>query len=371
MTKQRVLCVDDEPVNLLVLEDLLQDEFEVLTASNGQQALELLHSDRRIMITLLDIVMPEMNGFELCQKVKSDPLLCDIPVLFISSLSAGEDEAHGLAVGAEDFIHKPFQPPVVKARVRTHLQFAAARRELRLRNDSLEALVAERTYAIIHKTEQVMAAQSATISAFCSLAEARDNETGNHIRRTQHYVRAVAEALRHHPRFRDELDEQTIELFFRTAPLHDIGKVAIPDAILNKPSKFTPDEWEIMKRHAEYGRNAIAAAERDLTGTGLDFLRYAREIAHSHHEKWDGSGYPQGLKGESIPLGARLMAVADVFDALISRRAYKPPFTHEQALAVIAEGRGSHFDPDIADAVLRISEQFREIARTFSDTALS
>ncbi len=371
MSKQRVLCVDDEPINLLVLEDLLQDEFEVVTAANGQEVMNMLRSDTPINIILLDIIMPDINGFEVCQKIKRDPVLREIPVLFISSLRGGEDEVRGLEVGAEDFIHKPFLPPVVKARVRTHLQFAAARRELRQRNDSLEALVAERTYAIVHKTEQVMAAQSATISAFCSLAETRDNETGNHIRRTQHYVKVLAEALRRHPRFKDALDEQTVELFYRSAPLHDIGKVAIPDAILNKPGKLTPEEWETMKLHTAYGRNAIAIAERDLTGTGQDFLRYAREIAYSHHEKWDGSGYPQGLSGETIPLCARLMAVADVYDALISRRVYKAPFTHEQALAVITEGRGYHFDPDIADAALALGEQFREIAKTFSDHSLA
>lgn len=171
----------------------------------------------------------------------------------------------------------------------------------------------------------------------------------------------------YHPRFKDQLDEQIIELYYRSAPLHDIGKVAIPDAILNKPGKLTPDEWEFMKRHAEFGCNAIAAAELDLSGTGLDFLRYAREIAYSHHEKWDGSGYPQGLIGEAIPLGARLMAVADVYDALITKRAYKPAFSHEQALAIIAEGRATHFDPDIVDVMPRLGEQFREIANNFAD----
>ena len=363
-----ILVVDDEPTNLLILDDVLSDTYNVHTAMNGQQALDMLSTDTQpVDLILLDIVMPGLDGFEVCRRVKADACLCEIPVLFISSLDRSEDEARGFSLGAEDFIHKPFSPPVVLARVKTHLQLAAARRALKARNDDLEALVTERTREIVRRAEEALAAQSATIAAFCALAEARDNETGNHIRRTQHYVKALAERLRDHPRFSAVLNDETILLLFRSAPLHDIGKVAVPDAVLNKPGKLDADEWRIMQRHAEYGRDAILQAEQGLGPSDESFLRYAREIAYGHHEKWDGTGYPQGLAGEAIPLSARLMAVADVYDALISRRIYKPAYSHEMAIEMINEGRGGHFDPDMVDALLAIAEQFRGIAIRFSD----
>jgi putative two-component system response regulator len=208
--------------------------------------------------------------------------------------------------------------------------------------------------------------QDVTIMAMGSLAETRDNETGNHIRRTQHYIRALAVKLQSHGKYARHLDDATIELLFKSAPLHDIGKVGIPDRILLKAGKLTPDEFEIMKTHTTLGRDAILAAEKMLDAPS-SFLRYAREIAHYHQEKWDGSGYPEGFKGEQIPLSARLMAVADVYDALISRRVYKPAFPHEKAVEIIREGRNKHFDPDITDAFLEIAEEFRQIASVFMD----
>ncbi|HTY99838.1 MAG TPA: HD domain-containing phosphohydrolase, partial [Rhodocyclaceae bacterium] len=218
---------------------------------------------------------------------------------------------------------------------------------------------------------QVIAVQDATITAFCALAEERDTDTGRHIHRTQRYVRVLAEELRDHPRFRSALDDATIELLFKSAPLHDIGKVAIPDAILLKPGKLTAAEWEIMKRHAEYGRLAIAQASAELKDGDDRFLRHAADIAQGHHERWDGSGYPGGLAGDAIPLSARLMAVADVYDALVSRRVYKDPIPHERALAMIAAERGRHFDPDMTDAAAAIADRFAAIAAEFSDPARS
>jgi putative two-component system response regulator len=208
-----------------------------------------------------------------------------------------------------------------------------------------------------------------TIVAMASLAETRDNETGNHIRRTQHYVRLLALRLHRSPRFRAHLGHAAIDLIFKSAPLHDIGKVGIPDRILLKPGRLTPEEFEIMKRHTTLGREAIEAAERQL-GVPLPILAVAKEIAESHQEKWDGSGYPRGLKGEGIPLSARLMAVADVYDALISRRTYKPALSHAAAVRIMAQGRGTHFDPDILDAFLEIAERFREVSERFRDSEL-
>lgn len=238
--------------------------------------------------------------------------------------------------------------------------------QLSAMNDDLELKVQERTAQLQHKTDEVSQIRDVTIMAMASLAETRDNETGNHLKRTQNYIRALAMKLRDHPRFRDFLTEDNIESLYKLAPLHDIGKVGIPDAILLKQGKLTPEEFAIMKSHPILGGNAIAAAESGLP-TPNRFLHIAREIANSHHEKWDGSGYPQGLKGDAIPISARLMAVADVYDALISKRIYKQPFPHEDAVAYILQGKGMHFDPDVADAFQNIQEEFRQIAGKYQD----
>lgn len=372
--REHLLIVDDQVDNLLILEDLLCGHYQVHAAPGGREALDHLAREDGIDLILLDVVMPEVDGFEVCRRVKADPRLRDIPMLFLTSLESAADEATGLSLGAADFIHKPFSPPVVLARVQNHLKMSQMTRLLKNRNENLERLVAERTKQILQQSEElvlqkqeVIAAQGATITAFCSLAEARDNETGNHIRRTQNYVKALAEQLRDHPRFSDHLSDAVIQLLFKSAPLHDIGKVAIPDAILHKPGKLDPEEWTEMRRHCEHGRNAIAQAELELGQERSQFLRHAKEIAYGHHEKWDGSGYPQGLRSDDIPLSARLMAVADVYDALISERVYKPAYPHEQAIATIREGRGTHFDPDMVDALMDIAETFRDIAQRFKD----
>lgn len=372
-----ILIVDDQPENLLILEDLLMTDYQVQVANRGQTALDYLESGGRADLILLDVLMPDMDGFETCRRLKENPVWRDIPVLFLTSLSDADDESHGLSLGAEDFIHKPISPPVVLARVRTQLKLAQARHLIRDRNAELEYLVAERTrellsksQELIHRKQEIIAAQAATITAFCSLAETRDNETGNHIRRTQNYVRELALELRHHPRFANRLNDDLIDLLYRSAPLHDVGKVGIPDAILHKPGKLTTEEWEVMKLHCKLGRDAIAMAEEALASHEDSFLRYAREIAYGHHERWDGSGYPEGLSGEAIPLSARLMAVADVYDALITKRVYKPAFSHEMAIEIMARERGKHFDPDIIDVVLTDPERFEDVARRFADSQI-
>lgn len=369
-----ILIIDDQPDNLLVLEDLLSKQYTVHTAAGGQAALDYLQKGGPADLVLLDVVMPAPDGFEVCRRIKATPERHSTPVLFLTSLESAADEEFGLSLGAGDFIHKPFSPSVVLARVHNHLKLSQTTRLLKEHNEKLEQMVAERTREILRQSEQLMrskqeliAAQGATITAFCSLAEVRDNETGNHIRRTQHYIRALAEHLAGHPRFSDALTDEYIQLLFKSAPLHDVGKVAIPDAILLKPGKLTPEEWAIMKRHTIHGRDAIAQAESELGENHGAFLRCAREIAYGHHERWDGSGYPEGLAGEAIPLSARLMALADVYDALISRRVYKEAFPHQQAVVIMLEGRGSHFDPDMLDAFLQIEAEFRAIARQFSD----
>jgi len=372
--RSHVLVVDDQPDNLLILEDMLGEEHAVHTADSGREALAWVEGGEPVDLVLLDVMMPDLDGFEVCRRLKANAAVRDIPVIFLTTLQSADDEERGLSLGAEDFIHKPFSPAVVIARVRNHLALSRASRLLRSRNEDLELAVAERTRRMLAQSEELMrrkleliAAQDATITAFCALAEARDYETGNHIRRTQHYVRTLAERVREHPRFRDELTDEAIQLLFKSAPLHDIGKVAVPDAVLLKPGKLDRDEWEVMKRHTVFGRDAILQAEESLPPDSDSFLKTAREIAYGHHERWDGSGYPEGLAGDAIPLSARIMAVADVYDALISKRVYKSAFGHEEAVELIMRDRGTHFDPDLADAFHDIRADFRAIAERFSD----
>jgi len=355
-----ILAVDDTPSNLSLIAGLLKGRYRVKVANSGLKALSAVHGDLPPDLVLLDIMMPDMDGIEVCRRLKEDKRTQHIPVIFLTSMSKSEDERIGLEAGAVDYITKPISPPILLARVKTHLQLKAGQDFLKDKNTYLES-------EVYRRTREVQAIQDVTIFTMASLAETRDNETGNHIRRTQHYVKALALKLRSHPRFAGFCTDATIELLFKSAPLHDIGKVGIPDRILLKPGKLTPDEFTIMKTHAVLGSEAIVQAEQQL-GTPVEFLRFAKEIAHYHHEKWDGSGYPDGLAGDNIPIAARLMAVADVYDALISRRVYKPPFPQEKAVAIITEGKGKHFDPDIIDAFIAILPEFQDIARRYADT---
>jgi len=358
--KPTILVVDDTPDNLTLMSNLLRDEFRVKVANSGEKALRVLEASPLPDLVLLDIMMPGMSGYDVCIAMKAAARTERVPVIFLTALDGADDERTGLELGAVDYITKPIKPSICLQRVRNHLQLKAAADFLHDRNAYLEEEVERRT-------REVVAVQDVTITMMASLAEARDNETGNHIRRTQLYVRALAEHLRNHPRFAHYLSPRQIEVLYKSAPLHDIGKIGIPDRILLKPGRFTPDEFEIMKTHTTIGRNAIASAEARL-GITAEFLTCAKEIAYGHQEKWDGSGYPLGLREEEIPISARLMAVADVYDALISRRVYKEGMPHEKAAAVIVEGRGTHFDPDIADAFIALEDRFRAIAERHRDS---
>ena len=358
--KQTILVVDDTPDNLTLMSGLLKDQYKVKVAHNGEKALRVAASETPPDLILLDIMMPGIDGYEVCRQLKANPLTRDIPVIFLTAKAEIDDERMGLELGAVDYITKPISPPIVLARVQTHITLKASADFLKDKNVFLEQEVEKRT-------AEVMAIQDVTILAMASLAETRDTDTGNHIRRTQFYVKALAEQLRGNPRFSGFLTDYNINMLFKSAPLHDIGKVGIPDRILLKPGSFEPHEMDIMKTHTTLGYDAIEHAEQSL-GTKVEFLEMAKEIALSHQEKWDGSGYPQSVAGEAIPVSARLMAVADVYDALISRRVYKQGMPHEKAVTIIAEGRGTHFDPDIADAFMAIQDEFRAIAQRFADS---
>jgi putative two-component system response regulator len=358
--KSMILVVDDAPDSLTLLHALLRDEYKVKVANSGERALAIANSEWQPDLILLDIMMPEMDGYEVCERLKGDARTRHIPVMFLTAKSEEADEQRGLDLGAVDYITKPIKGAIVRTRVRTQLALKASADFLRDKNVYLEEEVARRT-------REVMAIQDVTTLAMASLAETRDADTGNHIRRTQRYVRALAWKLCTHPQFAAALTPRNISLLYKSAPLHDIGKVGVPDRILLKPGKLNADEFEIMKTHTTLGRDAILNAEKEM-GVHVEFLTFAKEIAFSHQEKWDGSGYPQGLRGTQIPISARLMAVADVYDALISRRVYKEPMPHEQAVAIIEQTRGKHFDPDVVDAFLEIQDTFNAIAIAYSDT---
>jgi putative two-component system response regulator len=355
--RHTILIVDDSPDNIALVSRLLKNLYRIQVATGGEKALEAAASDDPPDLILLDIVMPQMDGYEVCRRLKEDSKTEPIPVIFLTAQSQMEDEKRGFDLGAIDYITKPISGPILLARIKTQLLVKDARDFLTDKNAYLEN-------EILRRTEQIIAIQDTTIVAMASLAETRDSETGNHIRRTQTYVKMLAEKLKYHPRFKLYLTDENIDLLYKSAPLHDIGKVGIPDQILLKPGKLTPAEFEIMEKHTVYGRDAIVAAEARL-GNNPSFLTQAREIAYSHQEKWDGSGYPQGLSGDAIPISARLMAVADVYDALITRRVYKQSIPHEVSVEMVRKGYATHFDPDIVDAFLEIEKELWKVAQQF------
>ncbi len=354
--QKTLLLVDDTPENLTVLGEILMPLYRVRVASSGARALTAARSEPRPDLILLDVMMPGMDGYEVITRLRADEQTRDIPVIFVTALDATEDETRGLELGAADYITKPVRPAIVLGRVHAQLELKDARDRLRDQNVWLESEVRRRM-------RQNQMIQDVSMRALASLAEARDNETGNHILRTQGYVEVLGQELAKLPKHAEILTPAVIENYTKAAPLHDIGKVAIPDYVLHKP-----DEWEIMKTHARQGSDAIWRAICDEEDReALDFLYIAMDIAHYHHEKWDGSGYPEGRSGERIPLPARLMALADVFDALISKRCYKAAFPIEKAAAIIVEGRGNHFDPEIVDAFLARMDDFVAIAARHVD----
>jgi len=362
MATATLLIVDDEPANLSLLTHLLRPFYHVRAANSGENALRVATSEPRPDLILLDVMMPEMDGYTVLERLRKNPATVDIPVIFVTALTDLDDEERGLAKGAADYIGKPIKPALLLARVRTQLEAKQARDWMKDKNAALEAEVSRRM--VENDLTQLV-----SIRALAHLAEVRDPETGNHILRTQNYVRALALRLSLHPRFSAALDARTVDLLTKSAPLHDIGKVGIPDSILQKPGPLTAEEWTIMKTHSRLGSEAIERAEADVEQP-IEFLALAKEIAHWHHEKWDGSGYPDGLKGEAIPISARLMAVADVFDALISPRVYKPAMSYEKAREIITDSRGSHFDPDIVAAFLEDFGAMTAIADEYSDRGI-
>jgi putative two-component system response regulator len=355
-----IMAVDDTPANLKLLEQMLQSQrYRVLAFSSGKLALKAAAENPPDLI-LLDIRMPEMDGFEVCRRLKIDDVLKEIPVLFISALSEAADKVMAFSVGGVDYVTKPFQFDEVHARVETHLRLRKLQHELEKHNLHLEELVKE-------KIREISDSQLATIRAVSKLAESRDDDTGQHIDRTQIFSKVLAEKMRGNPRYAGSISDTFVDNIYHASPLHDIGKVGIPDNILLKPGKLTPEEFEIMKTHTLIGANTLQTIHGKYPKNA--FINMGITIARSHHEKWDGSGYPDGLAGEDIPLAARIMAVSDVYDALRSARPYKPAFTHEKSCGIIIEGGGRHFDTAIINAFTELEAAFAEI-RNRMDTCM-
>ena len=342
------------------LADALNDICSLQTRQPDVLAPDALAEGALPDLILIDGDLPGDQSDRLCLALKHHPSTQRVPVIWLSSRSSTQDQIRGFACGAADYIASTVPPELLRARVQAQLVRHGGSDVLSDINQLLEQTV-------LRSTQELATIQHVTIAALTALAETRDNETGNHIQRTQHYVRALALQLQNHPRFASFLTASTIEMLFRSAPLHDIGKVGIPDRILLKPGRFEPEEMAIMKTHTTLGRDVIEQAER-LIGAKVGFLTIAKEIAYSHQEKWDGSGYPEGLAGEAIPVSARLMALADVYDAIISRRVYKEGMSHASAVHIITQGRGQHFDPDIVDAFLAILDEFQDIAARYADS---
>lgn len=357
-TSGNIMIVDDTPQNLRLLCDMLKSRgYSVRPAPSGKIALHAAAEDPPDLI-LLDINMPDMDGYEVCRRLKEDERLREIPVLFISALYEIEDKVRAFNAGGLDYVAKPFQFEEVDARVKTHLELRRLQVELKKHNLHLKALVTE-------QVKEISDSQMATIYALAKLAEKRDDDTGKHIDR----VRAVSEALAIELRGNNEhpgvIDEKYIENLYRASPLHDVGKVGVPDAILLKPGKLTPDEFEIIKTHTVIGAETLEAVKKQYANNG--FINTGIEIARSHHERWDGAGYPDGLAGEAIPLSARLVTVADVYEALRSVRCYKPAFSHEKSRDIILEGSGSQFAPSVVRAFQNAEDHLVELYESLQD----
>jgi len=347
-----ILVVDDMPQNVRMLSEMLTRKgYAVRTASSGAEALVEAEVHRPNII-LMDINMPDMDGYETCKRLKENPELSNTPVLFLSALNDAEDKVKAFNAGGVDYVTKPFEFKEVIARVNTHLDLHKLQKEMKAHTTHLEELVTQ-------KVQEISSAQRGMIFALAKLAESRDDDTGTHMERVRIVCKIVAESMQSHNGYSQIIDAHFVENIYHTSPLHDIGKVAIPDAILLKPGKLTPEEFDIMKTHTNLGAATLQSVHEQFPENA--FVTMGIDIARSHHERWDGKGYPDGLQGESIPLSARIMTVADVYDALRSKRCYKDAFSHEKSHNIIIEGSGTQFAPSVVAAFERAEPEIVEL----------
>jgi putative two-component system response regulator len=352
----KILVVDDSKTDMIMIKSILSD-YNLYFAYDGIEAMELMENDNSMDIMILDLNMPRMNGFEVLDAMKENPRLNKMAVIILTNYDEMENEIKGLELGAVDYIRKPLNLESLRKRIEIHVKLRNASKTLEQNNVVLERTVQERT-------KELVLVRDTTIHALIGLLEVRDIESSNHTKRTQWIMKALCEDLRTKKQYRNILTDEYIKELFNTAPLHDIGKVGIPDAILLKAGYLTKDEFEIMKKHTDYGVNALKYEFE--AATEVSFIKTAIEIIEGHHERYDGLGYPKGLKGEEISLPGRLMAIVDVYDALISKRVYKSAILHKEAMRMIKEERGKHFDPDIVDAFIDIEEAIKEITNKYT-----
>ena len=350
--KSVILVVDDQPQNIELLEAHLAPQgYEILTASDGEEALKKL-AVNEVDLILLDVMMPVLDGFEVTRRIRKDEAHRLLPIILVTALRETEDRVKGIEAGCDDFISKPVDKMELLARVRSLLKVKAYNDLLSNYRKELEAAVAKRTEELNNALEKLKKASLDTIYRLSMASEYRDEDTGAHVKRMSRYSAAIARRM--------GLSESTIETILYSSPMHDLGKIGIPDQILTKPAKLDPVEWEIMKQHAIIGAEILKDSD-------AEFIKLGEITARSHHEKWDGSGYPNGLKGPAIPISGRITAVADVFDALTTKRPYKEPFSIDKSFDIIKEGRGSHFDPDVVDAFFAITDEILAIKKQYED----
>jgi len=349
LKKPKVLIVDDAPDNIRILMEVLKEEYSVIPAIDGVSALKIANEDTLPDIILLDVMMPGMDGYEVCEKLKSSDRTRAIPIIFVTAKTEEADEQRGLAIGAIDYITKPINPAIVRTRVKNQM-------ELKQHRDHLEELVLERTDQLEKALGKLESYSLDSIYRLTRAAEYKDEDTGAHIQRMSHYSAAIARQV--------GLKENVTKWILYAAPMHDVGKLGIPDRILLKPGKLDHDEWEIMKQHTIFGGSI-------LEGAKAGYLKLGEVIALTHHEKWDGSGYPKGLKGEKIPMVSQTVALADVFDALTSKRPYKEPFSLEKSYSIIRESSGSHFNPEVVDAFFACKDEILAIKEKYKDKTQS
>ncbi|MDR1025750.1 MAG: response regulator [Treponema sp.] len=355
--RKRIALVDDDITSLALGKGIMTENYDVVTIPSGEKLFQFLDRARPDLI-LLDVDMPVMNGYDTMRKLQSQPDTRDIPVIFLTSMSDTSSEIEGLNLGAVDYISKPFSPPLLLKRLELHLKVVSQQQELINYNNNLQEMVRARTKTVLDM-------QNSVLKIVANLVESRDEITGGHVERTRQYLSLLLDGLSEINLYTSEIAAWNRDFFLQSSQLHDVGKISIPDKILLKPEKLTPDEFNQMKNHTLFGVQIIEAMQKETPESS--FLSHAKILAGNHHERWDGSGYPYGLKGRDIPLGGRLMAIADVYDALRSARPYKDPFTHEEASQIIVKSKGTQFDPDLIDVFITVSEQFAKTVNKTQD----
>jgi putative two-component system response regulator len=355
--RKRIALVDDDITSLALGKGIMAENYDVVTIPSGEKLFQFLERARPDLI-LLDVDMPVMNGYDTMRKLQAQPNTRDIPVIFLTSMSDTSSEIEGLNLGAVDYISKPFSPPLLLKRLELHLKVVSQQQELINYNNNLQEMVRARTKTVLDM-------QNSVLKIVANLVESRDEITGGHVERTRQYLSLLLDGLTGFNLYTSEIAAWNRDFFLQSSQLHDVGKISIPDKILLKPEKLTSDEFNQMKNHTLFGVQIIEAMQKETPESS--FLSHAKILAGNHHERWDGAGYPYGLKGQDIPLGGRLMAIADVYDALRSARPYKDAYTHEEAARIIIDNRGSQFDPDLIDVFIAISEQFAQTVNRTQD----